>query len=88
MTLKYKVGDLFKCDNQHDIDGKQCTDFAEIMRISDQGICYKWLGLGNAEQYSFVLDLNYFDNAVEKNNYQIIPCDSEQQKLAILLKYS
>ena len=80
--MTYKVGDLILSE------GGQSPDLAEIKEITETDVIYRWLGMHNMPIYDFNMPINLFNDGLIHSDVKLIPCDSEQQKLVILLKYS
>lgn len=82
MTAKYKVGDLFYSNAGRD------PDLAEIIKITDTHVTYRWMGMNGMPIYEFTMPVYEFEDNVYGYTATMIECNSEQQKLAIILKYS
>ena len=82
MIPNYKVGDLILSF------GGKFPDIAEILEISEYEVKYQWLGLNDMPIYDFAMSIENFNQGFDEDGIEYIPCDSEQQKLAIILKYS
>jgi hypothetical protein len=79
---QYKVGDLFAVVDNENV----MFDIGEITVITENDVQYRWLGVNGSPSYSFIMPRKDFALAL-KSDYSLLPCNSEQQKLAILLKY-